>query len=803
MRGASINNNYYNHSYNNPNIPNYSIRNFYLTHKIFPKSEISSSEVFWNSLAPRFDYELSMPFIVNQQTAEMLDKGAFIVELWHKSNGEDELLGITKLDLFPIIDSLRINEDTLSIIPISRNLQPIIIYDGNYPVFNYDSFSNIYYLDVTMAVGTTAQVNNYIKKSRNSQRLNMQNSQYNSIYSDNGIKKMMNGNNTNYKNNLNNTNNETLKNPGTFIDYDFYNNNNFNKNIPPNFGQHGSQFPSDYPNNNLNNYKNIQNPNEINDDEIFEINNLMNNDKKAGIGNDIGSISNTNFNKFDVEKFLENNRLELENLNSKDRPSNFSNKKNTKDYSNPFTPGNKDTLRINDNKIDKKDNQYENPFIINTNTNVNNNTNLNLSDLPPNLKYDKDNKLYQISKVSNFYIDSKDKDIGLTTNKENVYKLNKLSDTEFFKSGKNLLKSIENNDINPEFDNYQFKIDDISKNNFDNKSSHNNKESNPNNNLNTESKGDLQDNPFGNYQGKVNPGKNLIPKFNEGGLNNNMEKDLESNNANANLINNLKRDSIDYNLKKSNLIRHSFGITIEKLINLQILNKLLKNRPFLKYKFFNDSDYVKSDVLYYSEYDKETSTVLVDMKTSHSNVLKTNDKIKDLLSDLQILFIYQSNENTKEDNDGNTNNNEVVFGKANLPVEDFQELIFNLNTNNSNNKKLTIFIYGTEKINREDCIIGKLKLSLNYNIQNILQENENENILYEKQIVYSRKIPKCACLIFKFNYFKYNDNFLKNYDCYQQDKNNYFYFEIDIFHDDKNLKNVIFYFFNFIKIKIY
>ena len=60
-----------------------------------------------------------MPFVVNQTTAEMLDKGSFILELWHKSNNDDELLGTTKLDLFPIIDSLRINEDTLSIIPIS------------------------------------------------------------------------------------------------------------------------------------------------------------------------------------------------------------------------------------------------------------------------------------------------------------------------------------------------------------------------------------------------------------------------------------------------------------------------------------------------------------------------------------------------------------------------------------------------------------------------------------------------------------------------------------------------------------
>lgn len=791
-----MHNNYYTNSQNtNINIPNYNIRNFFLSHKIFPKTDISTSEVIWHSLAPRFDYELSMPFVVNQQTAEMLDKGAFILELWHKSNNDDELLGTTKLDLFPIIDSLRINEDTLSIIPISRNLQPLIIYDGNYPVFNYDSFSNIYFLDLTMAVGTAAQINNYIKKSKaNQNKMFMQQSQYNSVYSgDYGSKRMMNNNtNKNFNSNLNITNNETMKYPGTFLDYN--NNNYYNSNYPqqpPNFGTANEEILN---NNKLNRNQNNK-PNEINDDEIFEINSLMNNNNlnKNNINNpssEIGGISNTNFAKFDVEKFLENNRLEFENINFKDGVNNENNNANpnkySKDYTNPFA------------KNDKKHNQYENPFIVNTNTNANNNTNLNLSELPANVKYDQNNKMYQISKESNFYIDHKDKDNAL--NKENIYKLNKLSDTEFFKSGKNLLKSIENNDINPEFDNYQFRVidNDMSKINHDNKSSQNNKEINFNNNLVTESKGETQnENPFGNN--KIE--KNLIPRFNNGISGNNINS-INNNNYINNIdnfsnfenekisqVNNKNnRDSINSGPLSSNLVRHIFEVLIEKLINLQVLDKLTKFRPYLKYKFFNDSEYVKSDILYYSEYDKETSTIQVDMKTSHSNVIKTSDKIRELIGDLQILLIYQNNEASKEDNDSN----EVIFGKANLPVEELQELILNVNFNNTSNKKSTIFIYGTEKINREDCIIGKLKLCLNYQKQNVLQDNENDNILYEKQIVYSRKIPKNSCLIMKLNYFKYNDNFLKNYDCYKQEKNNFFYFEIDIFHDDKSLRNVKF-----------
>ncbi len=248
-------------------------------------------------------------------------------------------------------------------------------------------------------------------------------------------------------------------------------------------------------------------------------------------------------------------------------------------------------------------------------------------------------------------------------------------------------------------------------------------------------------------------------------------------------------DNISSSSNPRSLVRHTFEIIIEKLINLQILHKLTKNRPYLKYKFFNDSDYVKSDILYYSEYDKETSTIQVDMKTSHSNVLKSSDKIRELLADLQILLTFQSDANSKEDKRSSpAESNEIVFGKANLPVEDLYDLFFNM-SGNSSNKKCTIFVYGTEKINREDCIIGKLKMSITYNKHDVLLENEN--ILYEKQVVYSRKIPKNSCLIFKLNYFKYNQNFLKNYDCHQQSNSNCFYFEIDVFHDDKNLRNVI------------
>ena len=703
-----------------------------------------------------------MPFVINQTTAEILDKNSFILELWHKSNTEDELLGVTKLDLFPIIDSLRINEDTLSIIPISRNLQPLIIYDGNYPVYNFDTFSNIYYLDLCMAVGTTAQVNNYIKKNYKNPKINQSNYESGYInkkktFSENYDYSNINNMNTNknlnqrYKNsflnqetekkqslNYNDSENRLFENQNKYQVYQDNENNNIGYAA-------NNQYQDDNNENSDNkdrvsNIKNNKFQNEINEEEIFEINTLMNNNFK---NNPQNKDKLGNINKFDVEKFLENNRLELDNIN------------NVNYNANQIQKNKNNSANIQENKI-YTHNQYENPFIVNTNTNANNNTNLNLSELPN--KYE-NNKVYQISKESNFYIDNKDKENQ--NNKENNLKLNKLSDTEFFKTGKNLLKSIENNDINPEFDNDNFKIEggylhDMSKIN-DNQITKNNSLKNINLN-NVDNNSDIPYSPENDLYKKIN---NL----------------------------NIKENKNRYitNSNKSNLTRHNFEINIEKLINLQILNKITKNRPFLKYKFFNDSEYVKSDILYYSEYEKETSTVIVDMKTSHSSVIKKSDKIRDLLNDLEILFIYQN-----ENKDSTEKDSEIIFGRANLPVEELQDLILNVNNNTNSNNRSTLFIYGTEKINREDCIIGKLKIVLNYNKQNLI-ENENENILYEKQTIYSRKIAKNSCLILKLNYFKYNDNFIKNYE-YNSEKNNYFYFEIDPFYDDKTLKNVKFIF---------
>jgi hypothetical protein len=50
-------------------------------------------------------------------------------------------------ELAPIIDAMKINDDTLSITPLIRNILPLIFYDGYYPIFSYEEIINVLFLN--------------------------------------------------------------------------------------------------------------------------------------------------------------------------------------------------------------------------------------------------------------------------------------------------------------------------------------------------------------------------------------------------------------------------------------------------------------------------------------------------------------------------------------------------------------------------------------------------------------------------------------------------------------------------------
>jgi hypothetical protein len=64
--------------------------------------------------------------------------------------------------------------------------------------------------------------------------------------------------------------------------------------------------------------------------------------------------------------------------------------------------------------------------------------------------------------------------------------------------------------------------------------------------------------------------------------------------------------------------------------------------------------------------------------------------------------------------------------------------------------------------------------------------NDDDNIIMEKKTEYNRKIPKNASLLFKLNYYKHNDNFSHVFDL----ERGTYYFEIELFGEDRKLKKV-------------
>jgi hypothetical protein len=70
-------------------------------------------------------------------------------------------------------------------------------------------------------------------------------------------------------------------------------------------------------------------------------------------------------------------------------------------------------------------------------------------------------------------------------------------------------------------------------------------------------------------------------------------------------------------------------------------------------------------------------------------------------------------------------NREYVIGNAQLPVEDLTDTVNNYNERvgtyqRSMDKALlqrTLFLYGTNYSQRENCIIGKVSLDITYNVE--------------------------------------------------------------------------------------
>ena len=161
------NNNIISSSSNNPNgipiIPQK--RNYFIMHKIFPKSISTTTDIMWNNTCPNFKYFQQMPFVLNPENAELLDNGIFLIELWNK-NEDDEIIGVVKLELRNVLDAMKIDEDTITVNQLYLNNFPYIIYDDFFPVELYEYIPDVgtIFLNIMMGIGTPLQMSRFLEK---------------------------------------------------------------------------------------------------------------------------------------------------------------------------------------------------------------------------------------------------------------------------------------------------------------------------------------------------------------------------------------------------------------------------------------------------------------------------------------------------------------------------------------------------------------------------------------------------------------------------------------------------------------
>ncbi|MCQ2818188.1 MAG: hypothetical protein MJ252_13055, partial [archaeon] len=662
--------------------------NFYIMHKIFPSMKFAISDTMWNQTRPDFNYEIQMPFILNQETAEMLDNGLLVIELWNKGSTED-LIGTIKFDTKNILDALKVDDYTISTLQMNRNTFPYIIYDDFYQVDVLSTIEsqtdlNNIFIKTVIGIGTSVQINNYIQKIQREKK----DASFRLINENIDIKKSEHVN-IESNNQGNNAGNNTGNNVGNTNQM----NNQGNNNQQAVFDPFNSQGPE---------------PDFIPDfQEKIEGNPQQNHNSR---------IADLN-----VEEMLTKNKEELENLNNK------------------YPLLNKDTFQRTVGSNYGQDNKdIVNPFLIPMN-----NEEDNFGGSLQNKPNDFDTGKFRISKENGFLISNEPKveispPITQTNNEYNIPQGN-----NYYPVDDRPRKTDINVNLNITTPiNNETKIEESKFSKSENLEDFRNYNPYPNlpqNKPPIEDKKEEIKEEEENKKEETEPLKKDQFKFSNFNLDENPDLDK---NEKEDIIQPPQHDVIPYTIpqkKQPEYIKISkfcFDITIEKILNCQILSKIKK--PYIKYQFFTDQKPIRSENLSFSSYSVDSSVIDVDMKSTHSLMLSSNDKLKEFLSDFLIEIIYND-----------INNIPVTIGKVNIPMEEFFYLI----TENSNINRM-LFIYGTEKIKRSECIIGKLKLNIKFYVKedeinpltDSIYKNINSEIFVEKETVFNRKIPKNAIL---------------------------------------------------------
>ena len=706
-----------NNTNSNPQVIQQQQKNYYIMHKIFPSQDSTMSNIVWNNPTPNFNYSLQMPFQLNQYTANLLDSGMLVIELWNKTTNDD-VVGVVKLDMRNILDSLKVDETTITVHQLYRNTFPYVIYDDSYPVTMFGSIEESstqmqsgqesLFLKVLVAIGSAVQINNFIQRMKqlensintgrmvlSQQQMSLQQQmpsqqQQQCItthtkeihYINQQQQQHMKDNNVSYNDDMNKQQHDNSLNP--FIEnqnqQQQVNNNNINNFI--NEGMQTDGFNSHFDDHDNNN--NISRANDIN-----------------------------------VEEILEHNKKEIENLNTKYK---LQQPTNTMNFDKSTT-----------SNFYKKD--VVNPFLVpevqnDNDSDNNNNNNIN------NIEHDIGTAGFKVSHKD----EQTENEIFSLADKFPINNNNNNNDKDFIQPKPQIKPQINKNIIDkPELDN-------ILHNKQNTYSLHN--EIDNDNNI------------------EFIPHKEQENEIKQQGDDNNINNDhsikLDNNNNNTN--DNVIETSpiihkpppmINNNLLE--IIRHKITIEIDKIVNCQYISKL-KHPTYISYQFSTDDHPLRSENLYYSSFNAESSIIEVDMKSTHSLLLPASEKIKDYLKDFTINLNY------------NTSSSDIpkTIGTINIPVEEFYSLV-----SDTPIMSRTEYIHGAEKTERSKCIIGKVKLTLKYEYaqEHTVDRNEiNEEIFMEKETICNRKVPAIGNLIIKIKNFQsyslFEEYYRKNFSFY-------------------------------------
>ena len=763
------------YNYSGPQLPRH---NFFLRHKIFPENKDANSEIIWGKVMPNFNYSIQMPFTLNQKTVELMDSGKFIVEIWTKGENNNSCLGFVSFDLRNVLDSLKVNEDTITTLQLYKSIMPYIIYNDFYQVTQLNESQELgtIYLKVCMGIGTPSQVHNFdnlLKKAQNQPKIQPNfNEQFNGMYNTGNMNMNMNNNNVDNINNINNQNEKNNISLDPFqedikeIDKNEINPNNVSKaadiNVEKIFEKNKRNLEN---NNNMLNSKEISINQNLKKSESFE----EHQPNKKKIMNPFLVPQN-----YEQENDFKGSKKETAKFNKLINSENNFNFEGSNRYNNQNNYNNYNNTDYKENREKKI---YDNDKYNQPNININ-------IDMNSNKVKENENYKYNIQgSFGNNNMDNNNKINNLNNINDKFNLSNKYDKNDFNNNYNNNNIKNENNEENIEEDinnnnddyNYMEKENEKEKENQQPINNYNEEKNyNPEENLNEKEKNiDLNMNMNINEKNEIN-NNNIDNNYNKNDLELIDDKNLEKeNDKNINIEINTNNNNINIENISSHVKKHIFTISIEKIYNCQILSKLPPT--YLRYQFFTDQKPLRSELFTFSQYSVDSSVIDVDMKSIHSIILPKVEKIKDYLNDFLVEFLYDN---------PHKKNNYIIIGRVNIPSDEFASLISerdSLNKKNMNELSRVLFIYGTEKIQRNKCIIGKLKLSFKYtnidvpinstNLFNGSLNNSNNNFLIssmnnnlgpnfagsiylEKETIFNRKIPKNAVL--KINVEKFS-----------------------------------------------